>query len=84
MSSWVLKTGYTRKEVCSGGTLLHLWSQNHFTFMVSGCMLPHLGIHGHQIYFIYLRQFDVVNFPSFTLFLKAKLSGFVYFSLLRH
>ena len=34
--------------------------------------------------FIYLRQFDVVNFPSFTLFLKAKLSGFVYFSLLRH
>jgi hypothetical protein len=77
------------KKYAGEGLLLHLWSQNHFTFMVSGCMLPHLGIHRHQIskiylFFIYLGQFDVVNFPSFTRFLKAKLSGFVYFSLLRH
>ena len=57
MGSWVLKTGYTREEVCRGGNLLHLWSQNHFTFMVSGCMVPHLGIHGHQISKIYLFLF---------------------------
>ncbi|KAJ7015406.1 hypothetical protein NC653_004648 [Populus alba x Populus x berolinensis] len=51
---WDLKTGYTREEVCRGGNLLHLWSQNHFTFMpltfaTQKSYVVYLGSHSHGL-----------------------------------